>query len=412
MKPMTLNVELTTPGFLGGANPVEDCEWRAASVRGQLRWWFRAVAGGRFQGDLGQVRTAEEEVFGSTDRGSALRVRLAGKGRVLEGRECGSWGERVDSARLGTIWKIGEGEEPKEETTERLKLDSAVNPIHYLAGPGCIWKNKLNRPCFAAESQAELSLSLRPGRRLPADLDDLLRHTLLAWLHLGGLGARSRRGFGSLAVKTEDAEESLEEPSFVEPPATHDELIDRLRLFLELGRESTAMAEWSHFSSATRICLSPRSFPTWKEAMVHAGAWLMAFRRRYGRFTDRDYHWAKEAKHNKQPRGVPDRAAFGLPLPFGKPDKEIVGWGPQRSDHRRASPLLLHIAKLEEGEDGEFRYVPVFTHLPARLVPAGEDVRFQGLHKPAGPPTPQQREIVTRFLDDLISKDLVEGVEP
>src|SRR5215218_8971789 len=68
----TFQVEIVTPCFLGGAR--DRAEWRGASIRGQLRWWFRAVAGARFAGDLDQVRAAEEEIFGSTQRSSAVRI--------------------------------------------------------------------------------------------------------------------------------------------------------------------------------------------------------------------------------------------------------------------------------------------------------------------------------------------------
>ena len=50
----TFKVELVTPCFLGGAKGQAD--WRGASIRGQLRWWFRAVAGAYFAADLDQVR--------------------------------------------------------------------------------------------------------------------------------------------------------------------------------------------------------------------------------------------------------------------------------------------------------------------------------------------------------------------
>jgi hypothetical protein len=77
----TFKVELVTPCFLGGAKG--QAEWRGASIRGQLRWWFRAVAGAGFAGDLDKVRAAEEEIFGSTRRSSALRV-LPGLGPESE----------------------------------------------------------------------------------------------------------------------------------------------------------------------------------------------------------------------------------------------------------------------------------------------------------------------------------------
>lgn len=403
MRPRTLQLELTTPGFLGGARPERDCGWRAASVRGQLRWWLRAVAGGRFRGDLEKVRQTEEAVFGSTGRSSVLTVSISGGNNRLEAKHPMPWGGRgLGTEALAEMWGLVPGQSGYEAEFRRLDFRFPVNPVGYLGGQGVFGYEKgkgqfLARPCLEARTQATLTVRPRPGRTLPQEARGLFDHALWAWLHLGGLGARSRRGFGSLAVQEESG-------------ANLEKLVTRLRSLLELGKGSTADAEWSHLSSASRICLSPEPFPSWENAMVHAGAWMMAFRRRYGQADQvseqRDYHWAKEAKHDREPRGVPDRAGFGLPLPFGKPAKEIVGWGPQDSDHRRASPLLLHIAKVEEG------FLPIFTHLPARLAPKDEVVRFQGLPKPALRPTPGQLGIVTAFLDDLVAKGKLRSLKP
>ena len=67
---MKLDLEFVTPSFLGSAD--QQAEWQAPSVRSQLRWWFRAVAGGTLEGNLERVRRLEAEVFGSIARRSAL----------------------------------------------------------------------------------------------------------------------------------------------------------------------------------------------------------------------------------------------------------------------------------------------------------------------------------------------------
>ena len=411
MKPLRLSVELTTPGFLGGANPAEDCEWRAASVRGQLRWWFRAVAGGWFQGDLKKVREVEERVFGSTGRSSAVTVSITGGNRCLEAKHRMPWGRGLGTKALAEVWGLDPEEHGNQEILQRLHLRFAVNPVGYLGGQGIFGYEKgkgqfLARPCLEAETEATLTLRVRPGRKLREEDRELFDHALCAWLHLGGLGARTRRGFGSLAVQDVDGADGID---LLRSPADVEDLAGRLRSLLALGEGSSGVAEWSHLSSASRICLAPEPFPSWEEAMVHAGAWLMAFRRRYGiskiKSQQRDYHWAKEARRGNA-RGVPDRAGFGLPLPFySKPDV-IVNWEPPKKEHRRASPLLLHIARLEDG----FRLI--FTHLPALLVPPGERVGYQEKPRPAWSSTPEQLGIVTAFLDDLVAKGKLRSLTP
>jgi CRISPR-associated protein Cmr1 len=73
-------LETVTPLFLGGADPRGEPELRAASIRGALRFWLRALLGG-FTGSsphgLDQLRQAESKVFGSTATGaSSVIVRI------------------------------------------------------------------------------------------------------------------------------------------------------------------------------------------------------------------------------------------------------------------------------------------------------------------------------------------------
>jgi CRISPR/Cas system CMR-associated protein Cmr1 (group 7 of RAMP superfamily) len=46
MKRLKISVRFNTPCFLAGADQQGKAEWRAASIRGQLRWWLRAIAPG------------------------------------------------------------------------------------------------------------------------------------------------------------------------------------------------------------------------------------------------------------------------------------------------------------------------------------------------------------------------------
>jgi CRISPR-associated protein Cmr1 len=78
MMNLTLNLELLTPCFAGGARFDGDAELRASSIRGQLRWWFRALGGFDSLRPL-SVTDQETMVFGSASRrhvASPLTIRL------------------------------------------------------------------------------------------------------------------------------------------------------------------------------------------------------------------------------------------------------------------------------------------------------------------------------------------------
>lgn len=426
-----LTVEFVTPCFLGGARPggdrPEEAGWRGASVRGQLRWWLRAVAGGAFAGDLGEVRALETRLFGSTAASSALQVRALGAPGFLPVGAQPVWGDALKDRQLALRWGLRENNPEWRDALARLEM-VPVNPLVYL-GYGVLRSLtreearelppphqpsghcRLTRSCIAPDQKAMLQLTWR--RPLAGASDrELWEATLWCWLNLGGIGSRSRRGFGSLR-------ELPSGRAAGHNASTRADFVSQAREKLEkLGRKTAADGEpeWSHFSDRSRIFVAVEPSRSWDEALVRAGGWLIAFRRRYGYpkdgrtlaatpLADRDYVWAGFKQPRKMPPdGVPDRAGFGLPLPFGKKLDQVVASGDVGDVGRRASPLLLHVARLDEG------FFPVFTHLPARLAPDGSRIRFVALPKPAVPPTPLQREIVTHFLDDLAGKKLVESV--
>src|SRR4051812_27643667 len=100
-------------GGFGARGGGRGAEWRAASIRGQLRWWFRAVAGGAWQGDLDRVRGQEERLFGSTERKSFLNIRTFGSPAAT----AQSFGKGMSAEEIARLWR-----EESPETIQRLKL--------------------------------------------------------------------------------------------------------------------------------------------------------------------------------------------------------------------------------------------------------------------------------------------------
>jgi len=423
----TLTVECITPCFLAGADQGGTAEWRAASVRGQLRWWFRAVAGGLFSGNLQRVRELESSVFGSTERAAALLVRTLGAPRAEQARGMGSYGRPLTGRGLAALWG-----DSSQATIDRLTLstrdhpDIATNPLHYLAyGP--VTGRDCNRSFLPPETTAQLLLGWDPSRCAePALGEQLLGLALWAWLYLGGLGSRSRKGYGSLGCRKIEGELPGGFPPLTGPAEA------AFQAGLKAIRDSVAsqptgpLPAWSHFSPHSRIYRSAEPFATWEEALMAAGAWLIAFRRRYGspgdtrplgagRLQDRDYTWIASATLTARERQLPDRAGFGLPLPFHLRNRgggtKTVAWG-NDIGARRASPLLIHVSRF--GREG---YRVVWTHLPALLVPPGETLQVHqaGLSDASpspAPPRSEQLSVIERFLADLEGKTLIREVKP
>lgn len=391
IKRETVDLEIVTPCFLGGAQGT--AEWRAASIRGQLRWWFRAVAGAAYRGNLVEVRDAEDLLFGSTERGSLLRLRTFGTPATLPAKEYFPFGRPLTAADLAHFWG-----DTDAATVRRLRLTpDRSNPIHYL-GFGPIKGGQLERPCLQAGTTVQLQIAWM--RSPPDSLCGLFDQALWAWLHLGGIGGRCRRGFGSLQRTP--------------VPEDRNDFDSRVRALLALGKEAGEIStEWTCFSAGSRVFVARETYRTWEDAMSRLGAWLMAFRRRYGiagetrpDLAHRDYEWAARGgslRHDPN-REIPDRAGFGLPLHFGQ--QETVTWNASdgAGDARRASPLLFHVGKIGAA------YLPVLTYLPSAFLPAGSRLKFKRNPARSQLPTARHLGVINHFLDDLAGKKKIEEV--
>lgn len=137
-----------TPWFLNGPDP-RSPELRAASVRGQLRYWFRAIEGAR-TADLQQLWRLESNIFGSTGGGSAVSIRVY----------------------------------PRELPTERTAmLPHKVND-----------RERSYQQAIEPGQDVLLEAVTRPGVKFSLSF----RNAVEVWLLLGGIGKRSRRMFGAL----------------------------------------------------------------------------------------------------------------------------------------------------------------------------------------------------------------------
>src|SRR2546421_12182581 len=79
MQEVTFTLRTLTPLFLAGADQTK-AELRAPTFRGLMRYWQRALVGGLFGTDrkgLEKVSEAETAVFGATDTGSAVSVKVS-----------------------------------------------------------------------------------------------------------------------------------------------------------------------------------------------------------------------------------------------------------------------------------------------------------------------------------------------
>ena len=169
----TLSLETITPLFGGSAkagyidktNPI-----RAASIRGHLRFWWRALFGTRYA-TTKDLFTAEEVLWGSSEKPGLVSLKVLEAGRVEK---------EVKPSDFGG--------------DKRTRTNS---PEAYFLFPFAKSGNESEKP-GAQKVSFTIELTCKAPPDQLEDLQKQVESTLRAWITLGGIGARTRRGLGAL----------------------------------------------------------------------------------------------------------------------------------------------------------------------------------------------------------------------
>lgn len=323
---------------------------RATEVRGHLRFWWRATHGGMFKGNLAEMKQNEEAIWGS----------VAGKDKH------GS--SEVSVQIFG--WKNGD------------LLDKQERDDKHIADPGADWGYvafPLRREEDERGNETKSAGSVRTGVEFdmeisyPEHLKDDVEAALWAWETFGGIGARTRRGFGALQL---DAKKLPTEKQWVkiEPPSRaqiHEEYLNKY--LLEGGEWPAGVPHLQKGSQIKTSILQGTVDEVWKHLIVT----LKSFRQQ--RYKDEyglsQWHEANEIRRLKgremrtPPEGSPKikhvdrfpRAKLGLPIQFNLlhdkdlPQKiELHGRKitEEKSIDRLASPLILRPIACSDGAVG------------------------------------------------------------
>ncbi len=379
MHEVTFTLETVTPLFVAGADQ-RQAELRAPSFRGEMRYWLRALVGGLYGTDadgLKKVWEEEQSVFGTTNQGSAVMVRL-----------------EVDS--------LGEAKTFQKEQVSRRQPPSGSDYLFWSMAP--TGRDAVNRQYYPPGRTFTLTLSLRGQDRTP-----LNKAVAALWLlsYLGSLGARARRGAGSLAVTGVEGWDHTS-LSFQTPTTAPD-----FKAFLqrELGQarnmfpksEPGALARLPRFDVLSPVREMSRlwvlhdtpPWTTYKSVLEALGTSMRDFR------SDLPDHQEIARWFNGQatPATI-GRAVFGLPLPYYYPDTREK-WTIQSStqEHqeldRRASPVLLRVAKLGGAAP---QYVGVAVLFKAQFLPPDQRLVAKG-NKYAHPlPAPTNYSLIEQWV--------------
>ena len=311
-----------TPLFCAGAD-TQKAELREPSFKGVLRFWWRALAWQRLNGDLPAIQKEEAALFGSASGGqSRVSIRIDQPPRLEQD--------------LGKGLSVSQG-------------------ARYL-GYGVLEQDASNvRACLLPPIDFDVHLH---ARGLCADQSNSLIRALAALGTLGGMGARSRRGYGSLTLTTLTMNRKQQWKS----PSDACSLRDKIKQLYSYQRRND-LPQYTALSTRSRHVV------------------LSSGDRRPLNLLDRIGNEYKAAIRSTDRS---KRAAFGLPRG-------------RRAD-RRASPLFIHIHACRDTP------VAVLSFLPARFLPDGRSDLSAGGSRVLQAAEAELYKPVQRFLDRVLDE--------
>ena len=334
---------VVTPLFCTGADPKHP-EIRVASFKGVLRYWWRALAWSRCRGNLSVIQEQEDALFGSA-AGDQSRVAMRLKPASSPA-----------TVPVDHVLKV-----PRTGRT----VGAGARYLGYGVMEAFARKDKkagqLTRACLQAPF--DFTVQMR-GRDLTEQQLASLRDALIALGTLGGMGAKSRKGYGSLVLRSVavNGEEEWTGTTSIE---TLKEQIDRLH-----GRRSQtddALPEFTALSGGVRHVLLSSDGKASIDLLDMVGRELLWFRswgrngRVLGMDSERNFEDDHDLMKSDHRTSHPRRIAFGLPHNYGKQARDRVG--PCGDLDRRASPLFIHVHECRGTP------VAVLSFLPARFLP-------------------------------------------
>ena len=306
LKRITFEIETITPMFLAGADQNKP-ELRAASIKGLLRFWWRAL---QAESNIAKLREKEAKIFGSSDEGvggSSFSVRVINNGDLKPTKNKFPSNPQYQVQVDGKTFKIN--------ILEYL----AYGTYEYVQGQGNVFK----REYYPAKTKFDIVLNFTNETWK----NEVLK-AFYVWCIFGGIGSRSRNGFGSLnVVNTDKAFEDVKGILSVKNPYEQENLKKLIN--------GSHIVSYPSFTQGAKLFKAKQSFGVGLDALADVGK---IYKNGRGRL---------ESRHC-----FDKRQYIGSPIVEKKVTKSFLD--------RHAKPYFMKIAK--EGD----RYRAYILYLPSK----------------------------------------------
>ncbi len=425
---LKVGMEALSPLYIGDA--FQKAELRPPSLKGGLRFWYRAIDGAygdraivkRGGGDVELGCSWEDKCFGGTRDGagqSPFLLRASPEPAshyVWDARSMVSFGQgRGATARNGIVY-LGYPFHMDAQNNER-------NMGHFSGRSG---KARQALPAGRTPKAGDQRTAIPPGHTFEMKLvftekpDERLRRAILAsiWLlgHVGSLGSRSRRGFGGISL-LDWATNGGNWPEMDQLPLlSHCKSVDdwnmglekALFLFTSWFKSFSGDERHPHIGGQFRWVLlregsqAPFLDGGWEEALNRAGQYFQDFRQRkepdYGQV--KAHVMAVKGTGGRPLRQAPERAVFGLPLSFrfssipGGRSVTIVPFDVEKKRTLERHGSLLHIRLVRIAD----KIHPLFVRLDGAVPGLDPPAAIRGQGRPLISP---EKNVMDEFMDSL-----------
>lgn len=223
-KELVFDVEFVTPAFLGGADG--NAEIRTAPFKTGIRYWWRILYGSKYN-ELNKLKLTEDTIFGSTKQKSTVDIVI---NNCIE-----NYTDNYGFPNGKRISVVSRGREIKINILDYL----AYGKYKYERGHGNVYTNTYIKP----NTKFKIKIIICN----PTHQEEILDAVKMFVLY-GGIGSRSRNGFGSMYAD-----------------------LSSVKFSKKIVVSSVLKEEFPAFSEKSRFFKTKDLSNTWEEALSEVG---------------------------------------------------------------------------------------------------------------------------------------------
>jgi len=361
--------------FLAGADG-KTPELRPPSIKGALRFWWRALNGHL---TLEQLKNQEALIFGGSGNDEG-RSRFVIRTNILQ--------QQIKASYKDIIWDYSNNQlKPNYEGQGYLFYST-------------IMQRDNQKPYFDKGMRFNVEISSNDK-----DVLKEIANLFVLFSIFGALGTRSRRGAGNFFIKKLNDVNNILDNNLVLPINASDKnsLKEYLQNILLINKtNSISNRNYSNFTSVRIFILDSQNTP--EKCLEMLGKNYKNFRSR----REPDYTSVKDyLKYGQSPNTI-EKAAMGLPINYryrSLNGKSALIEGANKERQRSASPIIFTI--ITAYNDDNLIYFPTVIVFDRMLLEKNDNIRIKDLDRNGQRPILAQKpsnQILDYFINQLPNK--------